>query len=188
MTHAADVVYVAYSHPYTYTDLNRYLRDLETDPTTSKRFRRRPLCETLAGNTVEMLTVTSFTAEPEAIRRRKGVVISARVHPGESNASWMMEGIIEFLTGPSLDAKILRAHARRLPAAACPPPPARRRRRRERKRGAEDGRGWQRMAVAPAARANPCYHTTSRPSPPLIPPSPSTPHPHLFVCRAPTRR
>lgn len=106
--HASDVMYCAYTHPYTYTDLNRYLRNLEADPAISKRFRRRPLCETLSGNTIEMLTVTSFASDPEAINKRKGVVISARVHPGESNASFMMQGIIDYLTGPSLDAKILR--------------------------------------------------------------------------------
>ena len=55
-----------------------------------------------------MLTITTFASTPEAIRLRKGVVISARVHPGESNASYMMHGIIDYLTGPSLDAKILR--------------------------------------------------------------------------------
>ena len=33
---------------------------------------------------------------------------SGRVHPGETNASWMMKGVIDFLTGPSLDAKLLR--------------------------------------------------------------------------------
>ena len=35
-------------------------------------------------------------------------VISARVHPGESNASWMLKGFVDYLTGASLDAKILR--------------------------------------------------------------------------------
>jgi hypothetical protein len=30
------------------------------------------------------------------------------LHPGESNSSWMMKGAIDFLTGNSLDAKILR--------------------------------------------------------------------------------
>ena len=108
VTSASDIIYVAYSHPYTLTDLNIYLKHLEEDPSATKRFRRRPLCETLSGNTVEMLTITSFTSDGEAIRKRKGVVISSRVHPGEANASWMMQGIIEYLTGPSLDAKVLR--------------------------------------------------------------------------------
>lgn len=31
-----------------------------------------------------------------------------RVHPGESNASWMMKGAIEFLLGPSEEAAALR--------------------------------------------------------------------------------
>lgn len=42
------------------------------------------------------------------LRGRRGVVLSSRVHPGESNSSWMMKGAIDFLTGNSLDAKILR--------------------------------------------------------------------------------
>ena len=33
-----------------------------------------------------------------------------RVHPGEPQASWMMQGLLEFLTGPSLQAKQLRDH------------------------------------------------------------------------------
>ena len=37
-------------------------------------------------------------------------MISARVHPGESNASWMMKGVIDFLTGNSPEAKALRDH------------------------------------------------------------------------------
>ncbi len=36
------------------------------------------------------------------------VFLSARVHPGESNASWAIKGVIEFLTGPSSEALALR--------------------------------------------------------------------------------
>lgn len=103
-----DTVYAAYCYPYTYTDLQVYLHELENDPKRRNRFRRRTLCQTLAGNSCDLLTITSFACDPEALKARKGVVISGRVHPGESNASWMMKGFIDYLTGPSLDAKILR--------------------------------------------------------------------------------
>lgn len=36
------------------------------------------------------------------------IVISARVHPGEPNSSWMMKGMIDYLTGPSSGAQVLR--------------------------------------------------------------------------------
>ena len=58
--------------------------------------------QTLAGNNCDLLTVTSFGGDPESLKHRKGVVITGRVHPGESNASWMMKGCLDFLTGPSL--------------------------------------------------------------------------------------
>ena len=103
-----DCVFIAHTFPYTYTDLQRYLTKLEQDPVISSRFRRRVLCQTLAGNNCELLTITSFASDSVALKVRKGVVVSARVHPGECNASWMMQGFIDYLTGPSLDAKILR--------------------------------------------------------------------------------
>eukprot|EP00698_Gefionella_okellyi_P012506 TRINITY_DN3376_c0_g1_i1.p1 TRINITY_DN3376_c0_g1~~TRINITY_DN3376_c0_g1_i1.p1 ORF type:complete len:976 (-),score=156.11 TRINITY_DN3376_c0_g1_i1:4-2508(-) len=103
-----DTVYFAYCYPLSYTSLQTYLRELEEDPKRKTRFRRRTLCQSLAGNNVDLLTITSFACDPEALRARKGIVITSRVHPGESNASWMMKGVIDFLVGPSLDAKILR--------------------------------------------------------------------------------
>jgi len=103
-----DTYYFAYCYPYTYTNLQNYLHNLEQDPVRRKLFRRRSLCQTLAGNTCDLLTITSFSGDPQTLKKRKGVVVSARVHPGESNGSWMMKGLIDFLTGPSLDAKILR--------------------------------------------------------------------------------
>ena len=47
------------------------------------------------------------TAAPkEEWSSRMGVVFSARVHPGETNSSWMMEGVLEFLTSDHKHAKV----------------------------------------------------------------------------------
>ncbi len=55
-----------------------------------------------------MLTITS-RQNLETLNKRKGVFLSARVHPGESVGSWMMKGAIDFLTDEtSEEAEILR--------------------------------------------------------------------------------
>lgn len=62
----------------------------------------------LAGNKMEMLTITSKN-NLETLNKRKGVFLTSRVHPGESVGSWMMKGAIEFLTDENNEeAEILR--------------------------------------------------------------------------------
>jgi murein tripeptide amidase MpaA len=39
---------------------------------------------------------------------KKGIVITSRVHPGESNASWMMKGLIDYLVSNCPEARVLR--------------------------------------------------------------------------------
>ena len=36
------------------------------------------------------------------------MVLTSRVHPGESNASWMMKGFIDYLMGETADAKVCK--------------------------------------------------------------------------------
>ncbi len=55
-----------------------------------------------------MLVVTNFASDADSIKMRKGIILTGRVHPGETGGSWMMKGIIDYLTGPTLNAKILR--------------------------------------------------------------------------------
>ena len=101
-------MYFAHSYPYTFSDMQRYLFKLENDPKKKMRFKRKELCKTMAGNTTDLLIITTFNSDFEEIKKRKGIVISSRVHPGESGCSFMMKGIIDYLVGPSLGAKLLR--------------------------------------------------------------------------------
>lgn len=59
-----------------------------------------------SGNLVYILTITSPSRNPEISRSKRAVVITARVHPGETNASWMMKGFLDYLTSSSADAKV----------------------------------------------------------------------------------
>jgi len=108
LPHDNDVVYFAHCYPYTYTDLSAYLNHIAADPAKRNRVRRSVICQTIAGNNIDLLTITTFNNDKESLKKRKGVVLMSRVHPGETNASWLMKGLIDFLLGPALDAKVLR--------------------------------------------------------------------------------
>ncbi|XP_036145317.1 cytosolic carboxypeptidase 2 [Monomorium pharaonis] len=105
--HDHDIVYLAHCYPYTYTDLQEYLGRIAADPAKTRFAKLRLLCRSLAGNSVYYLTITAPTNDEE-VRRKRGVVITARVHPGETPSSWTMKGIIDFLTGDTNRARELR--------------------------------------------------------------------------------
>ncbi|KAG1705848.1 hypothetical protein DVH05_002413 [Phytophthora capsici] len=107
------VVYFAHCYPYTYTRLQRFLLSMQKDPERRTTFKRRVMCKTIAGNNCDLLTITDFSQDDEndsIAMRRTAIVITARVHPGESNSSFVMHGILDFLTGNSLEARFLRHH------------------------------------------------------------------------------
>uniref|UniRef100_A0A6Q2ZJN4 Cytosolic carboxypeptidase 1 n=1 Tax=Esox lucius TaxID=8010 RepID=A0A6Q2ZJN4_ESOLU len=111
--HKDDVCYFAYHYPYTYSTLKMHLQKLEALRTPQVYLRQDILCETLGGNGCPLLTITAM---PEStsndqicqFRNRPLVFLSARVHPGETNASWVMKGTLEFLMGTSPLAQSLR--------------------------------------------------------------------------------
>ncbi|CAF98247.1 unnamed protein product, partial [Tetraodon nigroviridis] len=102
-----DTCYLAHCYPYTYSHLQRYLRAVASNPAVASYCTLRVLCHSLAGNAVYVVTVTSRGGAAED-KRKKNVVVTARVHPGETNGSWMMEGFLDFLLGDSDDARLLR--------------------------------------------------------------------------------
>ena len=77
---------------------------------------RKLLCKTLGGNNCEVLTITSNSLTvtnffiDKRLKYRKGVVILARQHSGESQGSYAVQGIIDFLTSNSPDAESLRTN------------------------------------------------------------------------------
>jgi uncharacterized membrane protein YgcG len=109
--HSGDTFLFAHSYPYTTLDNHIHVQSLLTSPATSRYVKRQVMCNTLHGNECALLTITDFQSAAEEEKRghrRKAIVISARVHPGEPQASWMMKGVLDFLTGSSKTARILR--------------------------------------------------------------------------------
>jgi cytosolic carboxypeptidase protein 2/3 len=100
-----DVVYFAYCYPYTYTELCKEIEGLES--MHSEIMSRSALCLTLADKKCEKVVITA-PGTSEEVKKRKGAVITARVHPGETVGSWMMKGFMEFILSDSNEAVMLR--------------------------------------------------------------------------------
>jgi cytosolic carboxypeptidase protein 2/3 len=133
-----DTVFFAYSYPYGHSDLMRYLESLQhLHPAyfnvnclcktlagndcpivtiTNNIFTYASWAEELikleksaAGR--RMMRIRESKANDLAKKshsNKKCVFITARVHPGESNSSYMVKGLIDFLLGPSKEAAFLR--------------------------------------------------------------------------------
>ena len=55
-----------------------------------------------------MITITDFSHSRLEELRKKVICITGRVHPGESNSSWIVHGIIRFLLSKDKIADQLR--------------------------------------------------------------------------------
>jgi len=118
--YAEDEVYLAHLYPFTYTHQRACLDALEKLPWARSVLRRQLLCISRGGNACEVLTVTDFAPTEESctdserekqlaeIKARPVLVITARVHPGETGASWVMKGFLDFITSQLPDAVALR--------------------------------------------------------------------------------
>ncbi|XP_056373676.1 cytosolic carboxypeptidase 3 isoform X2 [Hyla sarda] len=106
--HSGDTCYFAHCYPYTYSNLQDYLARIANDPERSRYCKIRVLCHSLAGNIVYVLTITNPTAATKDPKKKKAIILTARVHPGESNSSWMMKGFLDYILSSRSDARLLR--------------------------------------------------------------------------------
>ncbi|XP_069484883.1 cytosolic carboxypeptidase 3 [Ambystoma mexicanum] len=106
--HHNDTCYFAHCYPYTYSNLQSYLADIANDPERSKFCKIRVLCHSLARNMVYVLTITNPSTSGEELKRKKAVILTARVHPGETNSSWIMKGFLDYILSNRDDACLLR--------------------------------------------------------------------------------
>jgi hypothetical protein len=85
-------------------------------------YKESILCQSLGGVDVPLLTISSrINTDPDeyqnillsefndpqsklsipSYKKKKNIIICSRVHPGESNGSFMMQGFIKYLLGNS---------------------------------------------------------------------------------------
>jgi hypothetical protein len=70
-------------------------------------YKREKIGNSISGLPLFAITITGKDI-PRRVRKRKGIFFTARVHPGEVNSSFVMQGIIKYLLGKTPQAKSLR--------------------------------------------------------------------------------
>ncbi|XP_021925875.1 cytosolic carboxypeptidase 4-like isoform X3 [Zootermopsis nevadensis] len=108
--HSYDVCYIAYHYPYTYSQLLAQIWKWSVSvDSTSIYFRAESICSSLNNNETPLITVTAAESETNSVAMREIIFLTARVHPGESNSSWVMQGTLEKLLSNSPAAVSLRS-------------------------------------------------------------------------------
>ena len=102
-------VYISYCPPYPFSRLSQFLKKLEI-PKKAHIVRKEVFCRSESGLESPMLTITEFE-KLNALTTRKQrpiVILTGRVHPGETCSSHMMHGMIDFLLSDEKAAELLR--------------------------------------------------------------------------------
>lgn len=103
-----DQYYFAYCYPYSYTQLQKYIRSIELK--NYPFLSHKVLCKTILNKNIDMLFITNpGSLEVKGFQKRT-IVITSRIHPGETPASYMCEGLIDYLLSNDNNAKLLRKY------------------------------------------------------------------------------
>lgn len=97
-------VYIARFYPYTLTQLQNYLRQLEGSPyIKQKTLGLTPKMEL----PIDLLSISDFQV---ADKNKKRIWLQARTHPAETGSSFLLEGLINFLLSEQMSAQKMREH------------------------------------------------------------------------------
>lgn len=99
-----DTVYLCYALPYTYSYLKESISNWKKN--AHCKLTSSTLCTTLGGYECPLLTLES-TNSPVPLSKRDCIFLTARIHPGESNGSYVIHGVIDFLTSSHPAAQIV---------------------------------------------------------------------------------
>ncbi|KAJ2948149.1 hypothetical protein O0L34_g9952 [Tuta absoluta] len=107
--HSNDICYLAYHFPFTYSMMMTRIWHWSMNMPVGAYLRAEPLCYSINNNEVPLLTITADDTPANPVVDREIIFLTARVHPGESNASWVMDGTLGLILGDSPSATALRA-------------------------------------------------------------------------------
>jgi hypothetical protein len=94
-------IYFALCFPYTYSTLQDYLHKLSVTKTNKNKIKFSTLNKTICGNPLDILYISNFASTQSLINARQCIIFTARVHPGETSGSYVIESVINNLLNNS---------------------------------------------------------------------------------------
>lgn len=94
-------VYIARSEPYSYSRLQKYLKSLSNNPFVKVSH----VAKTLMGYNFPIVTLANFEYPAQ---KRHRIWIQARTHPGEAATSFLVEGMIDYLSKSYYGQRLLK--------------------------------------------------------------------------------
>ena len=94
-------IYFALCFPYTYSSLQEYLHKLSITKTNKNKIKFSTLNKTICGNPLDILYISNFNSTQSVINSRQSIIFTARVHPGETSGSYVIESVINNLLNNS---------------------------------------------------------------------------------------
>ncbi|CAH1378101.1 hypothetical protein MTP99_019477 [Tenebrio molitor] len=105
-----EVFQFALAPPFTYSKLQMFLSILESKGSyLNESFQRELLANSVQKRRLDLITIGSLDRSKPNSKRRV-IAIMARVHPGESPASFVCQGLLELLISSNAIANTLRNH------------------------------------------------------------------------------